>query len=102
MTSTGTTRTTPTGSFHHAAIASTRIFDPTAALDPDRTIHGLGLEAGYIWGTLRDDDGTRFYRFPEIADAEQYKDRFRAALDAWPVSTTEADGVEPAHYPPPP
>ena len=32
MTSTGTTRTTPTGSFHHAAIASTRIFDPTAAL----------------------------------------------------------------------
>lgn len=57
MTTTGTTRTTPTGSFNHAAIASTRIFDPTAALDPDLTIHGLNLEAGYIWGTLRDGDG---------------------------------------------
>ena len=42
---------------------------------------------------LPNGDGTAFYRFPEIADAEQYKDRFRAALDAWPVSTTEADGV---------
>lgn len=42
---------------------------------------------------LRDDEGTRFYRFPEIADAEQYKGAFRAALDAWPLSTTEADGV---------
>jgi heme oxygenase len=37
--------------------------------------------------------GTTFYRFPEIADTEQFKEAFRAALDAWPLSIGEADAV---------
>lgn len=46
-----------TGSFNHRALMSGRRFDPTAVLRTDQSIHGLQPEAGYIWGTLRDDEG---------------------------------------------
>ncbi len=63
----------PTGCFNHAAIVSSRAFDPAAALDVDRTIHGLTPEAGYVWGSLRDEDGNLYSimrRIPAVRDPE--------------------------------
>ncbi|MBS9376441.1 hypothetical protein [Rhodococcus sp. B50] len=60
-----------TGSFNHGAIASGRRFDPAAVLAQDTTIHGLVPEAGYIWGTLRDEDGglhSVMRRVPAVRD----------------------------------
>ncbi|HMS74888.1 hypothetical protein [Gordonia sp. (in: high G+C Gram-positive bacteria)] len=60
-----------TGSFRHAAIASARRFEPEQVLAPGATLHGLSVEAGYIWGTLRDDDGglyTIMRRIPPARD----------------------------------
>lgn len=42
---------------------------------------------------LPGDEGIAFYRFPGIPDPEAYKVRFRASLDAWPLSPAEADDV---------
>lgn len=38
-------------------------------------------------------EGTSFYRFPEITDPVSYRARYRAALDALPLSASEADEV---------
>jgi heme oxygenase len=90
----GKTKSRPAG-------VSTPIASCAIALVAHAYVRYLGdLSGGQALGrssrarfALPNGDGTAFYRFPEIADAEQYKDRFRSALDAWPVSTTEADGV---------
>ncbi|MEU1994140.1 hypothetical protein ABZ511_06795 [Nocardia gamkensis] len=61
----------PSGSFNHAALCSARRFEPAAVLAPDTTIHGLIPEAGYIWGTLRDDEGglhSIMRRVPAVRD----------------------------------
>jgi len=42
---------------------------------------------------LPDDAGVAFYRFPGIPDAEAFKAEFRTALDAWPLTESEADDV---------
>lgn len=71
---TATTNLSPTGSFNHAALASARRFEPAAVLDADATIHGLKVEAGYIWGTLRDDDGGLYSimrRVPAVRDTHK-------------------------------
>ncbi len=73
MTST-LTDLSPTGSFNHAAIFSGRAFDPSAVLAPGTTIHGLVPEAGYMWGTLRDDDGglhSIMRRVPAVRDSKK-------------------------------
>ena len=49
----------PTGCFNHAALASGRRFDPTDFLS-DEPLLGLRREAGYMWGTLRDNDGVLY------------------------------------------
>lgn len=70
MTSTPTDLS-PTGSFNHAAISSGRAFEPSAVLAPGTTIHGLVPEAGYMWGTLRDDDSglhSIMRRVPAVRD----------------------------------
>ncbi|MFE9320706.1 hypothetical protein ACIHDR_12710 [Nocardia sp. NPDC052278] len=70
MTST-LTNLSPTGSFNHAAISSGRRFEPAAVLSPDTSVHGLAPEAGYIWGTVRDDDGglhSIMRRVPAVRD----------------------------------
>jgi hypothetical protein len=51
------TELSPTGSFDHAAVCSGRRFEPAAVLAEATSIHGLVPEAGYIWGSLRDDAG---------------------------------------------
>jgi hypothetical protein len=48
-----------TGNFNYAALASGRRFDPAEFVD-DAPRLGLYREAGYIWGTLRDEDGTLY------------------------------------------
>ncbi|WP_405136482.1 hypothetical protein [Nocardia sp. NBC_01388] len=61
----------PTGSFNHRAICSGRRFEPAAVLAQDTVIHGLVPEAGYIWGTLRDDQGglhSIMRRVPAVRD----------------------------------
>lgn len=71
---TATTNLSPTGSFNHAALASGRRFEPAAVLDEEARIHGLKAEAGYIWGTLRDDEGGLYSimrRIPAVRDTQQ-------------------------------
>ncbi|MFI7530280.1 hypothetical protein [Nocardia salmonicida] len=61
----------PTGSFNHAALCSGRRFEPGRVLARDTAIHGLGPEAGYLWGTLRDEDGglhSIMRRVPAVRD----------------------------------
>ncbi len=60
------TELSPTGSFNCAALASGRRFDPAELLSDD-PILGLHREAGYIWGTLRDDDGELYSVMRRIA-----------------------------------
>jgi hypothetical protein len=57
---------TPTGSFNHAALASGRRFDADEFLS-DEPLLGLQREAGYIWGTLRDDEGVLYSVMRRIA-----------------------------------
>ena len=71
-----------TGSFRHAAIASARRFEPAQVLAPGATLHGLTVEAGYIWGTLRDDDGglyTIMRRIPPAHDEHKPDEIGRAS-----------------------
>jgi hypothetical protein len=62
------TSTDRTGSFYSGALASGRVFDP-ADFVTDDSILGLKREAGYMWGTLRDDDGTLYSTMRRIAAA---------------------------------
>ena len=55
-----------TGCFNHAALASGRRFDATDFLS-DESLLGLQREAGYIWGTLRDDKGVLYSVMRRIA-----------------------------------
>jgi hypothetical protein len=48
-----------TGDFDNAALASARTIDP-AQWNSDAPILGLVREAGYLWGTVRDDEGAMF------------------------------------------
>ena len=56
----------PTGSFDCAALASGRRFDAGELLSDDPVL-GLQREAGYIWGTLRDEDGELYSAMRRIA-----------------------------------
>jgi hypothetical protein len=56
----------PTGSFNCAALASGRRFD-AAEFVSDEPLLGLQREAGYIWGTLRDDHGELYSVMRRIA-----------------------------------
>ncbi|MCX4095716.1 hypothetical protein [Nocardia sp. alder85J] len=70
-----------TGSFNHAALSSGRRFEPAAVLAADSTIHGLAPEAGYIWGTLRDDEGglhSIMRRIPAVRDNVKAGDDIRS------------------------
>jgi len=55
-----------TGCFNHAALASGRRFDATDLLS-DAPLLGLQREAGYIWGTLRDDEDVLYSVMRRIA-----------------------------------
>jgi hypothetical protein len=56
----------PSGTFNHRALASGREFNPRDFVTDD-SILGLQREAGYIWGTLRDDEGTLYSTMRRIA-----------------------------------
>jgi len=56
----------PSGTFNHGALASGREFDVRDFVTAD-PILGLQREAGYIWGTLRDDDGTLYSTMRRVA-----------------------------------
>jgi hypothetical protein len=49
-----------TGSFRCAALASGRAFDASEFIVTTAPLAGLVQEAGYIWGSVRDDDGTLY------------------------------------------
>jgi hypothetical protein len=57
---------TQTGCFNHAALASGRCFDADGFLS-DEPLLGLQREAGYIWGTLRDNEGVLYSVMRRIA-----------------------------------
>jgi len=56
----------PTGTFNHGALASGRDFDPLDFVT-DESILGLRREAGYMWGTLRDEEGTLYSTMRRVA-----------------------------------
>jgi hypothetical protein len=66
-----------TGSFDCAALASGRGFDASEFIATAGPLPGLEQEAGYIWGTVRDDDGTLYSVMRRITPA---------------ASSTESDG----------
>jgi hypothetical protein len=55
-----------TGTFNHQALASGRDFDPRDFVT-DESILGLQREAGYVWGSLRDEDGTLYSVMRRVA-----------------------------------
>ena len=61
-----TTGLPATGCFNHAALASGRRFDAQEFLS-DEPVLGLQREAGYIWGSLRDDGGVLYSVMRRIA-----------------------------------
>jgi hypothetical protein len=56
-----------TGSFNCAALASGRRFDASEFVATAGPLAGLQQEAGYMWGTVRDDDGTMYSVMRRIA-----------------------------------
>jgi len=64
-----TTELSPTGSFNCGALASGRRFDAVELLS-DEPLLGLQREAGYMWGTLRDEDGELYSVMRRIAPPE--------------------------------
>lgn len=56
-----------TGSFDCAALASARRFDASEFIATTAPLAGLVQEAGYVWGSLRDDDGTLYSVMRRIA-----------------------------------
>lgn len=71
--------TDPTGSFYSGALASGRVFDPKDFVS-DESILGLTREAGYMWGTLRDEDGTLYSTMRRIAPPGTAADDGRSSL----------------------
>jgi hypothetical protein len=63
-----------TGSFNCAALASGRRFDASEFVATDAPLAGLQQEAGYIWGSLRDDDGTLYSVMRRIAPTSRTAD----------------------------
>jgi hypothetical protein len=55
------------GSFNFAALASGRRFDASEFVATAGPLAGLQQEAGYIWGTVRDDDATLYSVMRRIA-----------------------------------
>jgi hypothetical protein len=66
MSASTLTKLGPSGTFNHGALASGREFGPRDFVTDD-SILGLQREAGYIWGTLRDDEGTLYSTMRRIA-----------------------------------
>ncbi|MET0703051.1 MAG: hypothetical protein ABWY93_25690 [Mycobacterium sp.] len=79
MTTPTLTATDRTGSFYSGALASGRVFDPADFVD-DESILGLTREAGYMWGTLRDEDGTLYSTMRRIAPPGTAEDDGRSSL----------------------
>ena len=73
------TSTDRTGSFYSGALASGRVFDP-ADFVTGESILGLQREAGYVWGTLRDEDGTLYSTMRRIAPPAAGPDDGRSSL----------------------
>jgi hypothetical protein len=59
-----------TGSFECAALASARGFDASEFIATAAPLAGLVHEAGYVWGSLRDDDGTLYSVMRRIAPTQ--------------------------------
>jgi hypothetical protein len=59
-----------TGSFRCAALASGRAFDGSEFIATTAPLAGLVQEAGYIWGSVRDDDGTLYSVMRRIPPAK--------------------------------
>jgi hypothetical protein len=59
-----------TGSFRCAALASGRRFDASEFIANPAPLAGLVQEAGYVWGSLRDDDATLYSVMRRIAPAQ--------------------------------
>ena len=66
MSTSTLTKLGPSGTFNHGALASGREFNARDFVIDD-SILGLQREAGYIWGTLRDDEGTLYSTMRRIA-----------------------------------
>jgi hypothetical protein len=66
MSTSTLTKLGPSGTFNHGALASGREFNPRDFVTDD-SILGLQREAGYIWGTLRDEEGTLYSTMRRIA-----------------------------------
>ncbi|QRY42672.1 hypothetical protein JVX93_18960 [Mycolicibacterium boenickei] len=54
------------GTFNSGALASGRVFDPRDFVT-NESVLGLNREAGYMWGTLRDEDGTLYSVMRRVA-----------------------------------
>lgn len=63
-----------TGSFRCAALASARRFDASELIATTAPLAGLGQEAGYVWGSLRDDDATLYSVMRRIAPTQSDAD----------------------------
>lgn len=59
-----------TGSFRCAALASERRFDASDFVATTAPLAGLVQEAGYVWGSLRDDDATLYSVMRRIAPTQ--------------------------------
>lgn len=59
-----------TGSFRCAALASERAFDASEFIATTAPLAGLVQEAGYVWGSLRDDDDTLYSVMRRIAPGQ--------------------------------
>lgn len=71
--------TTATGNFNHGALASGRQFDAREFVE-ERSLLGLNREAGYVWGSLRDDDGVLYSIMRRVAGQGPDADEERKSL----------------------
>lgn len=82
------------GDFGWAGLASGRTVDPTEFLE-HRSYFGLQREAGYLWGTLRDEDGnplTFMRRLPEPSTVDATAPGTSASLPDKLLITAAWDG----------
>ncbi|MFB1298546.1 hypothetical protein ACAG24_023830 [Mycobacterium sp. pW049] len=88
---------TPTGTFDYSALASARAFDARDFVT-DNSILGLQREAGYIWGTVRDDEGALYTIMRRIAPtAPGASDDGRQSLGGKLILTASNTGKDGLH-----
>jgi hypothetical protein len=84
----------PTGTFNHGALASGRDFDPQDFVT-NESILGLEREAGYLWGTLRDEDGTLYSTMRRVAQTPPgARDDGRSSLGGKLIVVSSGTGRE--------